>query len=159
MPGSLNRAELRSWVALIGGIRSLLRSLDRQLRDDHGVSHDDYQILAHLSRVGPDGVRMSDLAGGIAYSPSRLTHAIGRLETLGWVVRRPSEADRRVVEVALTRHGSERVARISEGHLAHVRALVFDELGADRARELGDLMREVGRAAETADTQRAESAS
>lgn len=148
MPRHLNRSELRSWVALIGGVRSLLAALDRQLRDEFGISHDDYQILARLGRSGARPIRMSDLARDVRYSPSRLTHAIDRLESEGWVERAPGEDDARVIEVSLTASGSDWVRGVSDDHLALVETLVFDTLGRERARELGELMREVGQAAD-----------
>jgi DNA-binding MarR family transcriptional regulator len=147
MKTDLTRAELRTWVTLTHGMRSLLIALDRQLRADHGISHDDYQILAHLAR-SPDGLRrMGDLAKDVGQSPSHISHAVARLEREGWVERVPGSGDRRVVEARLTDRGARWVEEVSVGHLALVRTLLFDTLGPQRARELAELMREVGDAA------------
>lgn len=143
----LSRSELRSWVTLVTGITSLINALDRHLRDEYGISHDDYRILAGLSRADGNPKRMSDLARVVGYSPSRLSHAIARFESEGWVARAGAARDGRVVEVVLTESGSKWVGEVSDGHLAHVRALLFETLGAHEARQLADLMRRVGQAA------------
>lgn len=132
---SLSRTELRTWLQLIGGIKALLDALDAELRSDAGMSHDDYQILSRLHR-GPDrSMRMGDLAREMGFSPSRLSHAVTRLEGQGWVRRRPGEADRRVVAVMLTETGKAHAREASEGHFDLVRSLVFDTLGPDKARD------------------------
>lgn len=147
MPRSrLDRAELKTWVTLIGGIRSLMNALDRQLRDEQGMSHDDYQILAELYRARHP-MRMSDLAGVLGFSRSRLSHAFARLETEGWVTRARDDGDRRVISATLTDSGVERVQEASVSHLAQVERLVFETLGAERASQMARAMAEVGKAA------------
>ena len=142
----LTRTELRSWLEVIEGTRALLNALDRQLRVDAGMSHDDYEILSRLHRDARRTMRMSDLADNVGYSPSRLTHAVARLEKDGWVRRSRSEADRRGVDVTLTESGSTRVREASIGHFEQVHRLVFETLGQDRARALADTMRDIRRA-------------
>ena len=147
MPTKLSRSELRAWFRIAGGMRSLLKSLDRQLRDCAGMTHDDYEILSRLYREPAAALRMSDLARDVGFSPSRLSHAMTRMEDSGWVTRQPSSKDRRSTEATLTPLGSKVVEAASVEHLALVRKLIFDTLGADRAREVADAMDEIGRAA------------
>jgi DNA-binding MarR family transcriptional regulator len=123
---SLTRSELRRWLRLMSGIQSLLDSLDRQLREDVGISHDDYRILGSLYRAPGRARRMKDLANEMSYSPSRLTHAAARLERRGWVVRSRIDDDRRGVEIALTDAGVAQTRHASQGHLALVKRLVFE---------------------------------
>jgi DNA-binding MarR family transcriptional regulator len=143
----LNRAELRSWLEVIEGMRSLLNALDRDLRNRAGISHDDYEILSRLHRAANRSMRMSELALDVGCSPSRLTHAITRLEQDGLVLRSRSAADGRGVEAVLTETGVLRVREASAGHFDQVRRLVFDTLGPDRARELASAMGKIRRAA------------
>ena len=144
---TLTRTELRNWLKLVGGIKALLDALDRQLRTDAGMSHDDYQILSRLHRDPKQTMRMSDLADEVGFSTSRLSHAVGRLEGRGWVRRIPSTTDRRVVEAVLTGAGSNRVREVSPDHLTQVKRLVFETLGPDRARETAEAMDDIRRAA------------
>lgn len=146
MAEGLTRAELRTWVTLTRAIGSLFGALDRQLRDEHGISHDDYQVLSWLHRAPNRLRKMSDLARDLGYSPSRLSHAMRRFGGEGWVERRVGQHDRRVVEVRLTDSGSAWVRRVSIDHLSLVRRLVFDPLEHDDIRQLGEAMRAIARA-------------
>lgn len=145
----LTRGELRSWYRLIRGIRALLQALDRQLRDQAGISHDDYEILGRLHRAQDRTMRMSTLAREVGFSPSRLSHAVARMEDSGWVARAVGATDRRVVEVHLTAAGVDMVEEVSVGHLGLVKRLVFDTLGLDEARRVSESMDRIHRIAES----------
>ncbi|HSJ83496.1 MAG TPA: MarR family transcriptional regulator [Acidimicrobiia bacterium] len=147
MPTPLSRSELRSWFRLAGGMRSLLNALDRQLRDEAGMTHDDYEILSRLHRAPDRTQRMSGLASDVGFSPSRLSHAVNRMEEAGRIRRRPSPTDRRGTEATLTELGVKFVEDASPGHLDLVRKLIFDVVGPERAGELAEAMDEIGRTA------------
>ncbi len=145
---SLNRSELRSWLVLIRGVQALLDALDRQLREEAGISHDDYRILSSLYR-SPDGKRrMSELAREMSYSPSRLSHAAARLERQGWVTRSKAEKDRRGVRIELTDAGADKARTASVGHLALVSQLVFETSDVEQLGVVVDTFHRIGRAAE-----------
>jgi DNA-binding MarR family transcriptional regulator len=143
----MGRAELRAWIRMIGGIRSLLNALDRQLRDESGMSHDDYQILSQLHRASDRTLRMSVLARETGFSASRLSHAVNRMEEAGWIDRRPSVDDRRGTQASLTDLGVEVVEKASGGHLDLVRRIVFETLGDERAGATSEALDEIGRTA------------
>ena len=109
MTQRLSRAELRSWFMMVGGMKTILNALDRQLRDEQGMTHDDYEILSRLHRAQGRSMRMSDLARDIGFSPSRLSHAMSRMEQEGWVRRTPSPSDGRVIEAGLTESGAAKL--------------------------------------------------
>lgn len=147
---SLDRSELRSWLLFMTGTQSLLDALDRQLRDDAGISHDDYRILGSLYRAPRRAKRMRDLAHDMSYSPSRLTHAAARLESQGWVERSQADRDRRGVEIALTEAGVDKTREASVGHLDLVRQLVFDTPDRGQLEAAVAALTEIGRAADAA---------
>lgn len=132
---SLSRSELRTWHQLITGIRALMTALDRRLRDEAGISHDDYMVLARLYRAPDRTMTMSDLAHDVSFSQSRLSNTVGRYETKAWVSRKTGRTDKRSVEVTLTELGVTRTREITSKHLDHVRALVLDALGPTTARQ------------------------
>lgn len=144
---SLSRSQLRSWVRLVRGMKALFDALDRQLREDAGMSHDDYILLARLSRAEGRAMRMSDLAVELSRSPSRVSHTIARLEERGWVVRARGPEDRRVVVARLSDTGMAKVADASPGHLALVERLVFETLGDAAVAETAEVLEQIGRAA------------
>ncbi|MGH8943213.1 MAG: MarR family winged helix-turn-helix transcriptional regulator [Acidimicrobiia bacterium] len=123
----------------------MFNALDRQLRDDSGMSHDDYQILSRLHRAPARALRMSELAAEVGFSPSRLSHAVRRMEEEGWIERTPSEIDRRGTEARLTDLGAKVVEDASPAHLALVRRLTFDVIGSGRMTALAEAMDEIGR--------------
>ncbi|HET9203956.1 MAG TPA: MarR family transcriptional regulator [Acidimicrobiia bacterium] len=147
MTTPLGRAELRTWIRMIWGIKALLNELDRQLRDQAGMSHDDYQILSQLHRAPKRTLRMTALARGVGFSTSRLSHAVSRMEEAGWIDRRPSTIDRRGTDASLTDLGLRVVEDASMGHLELVRRAVFETLGPERAGATADALDEIGRSA------------
>ena len=96
-PRWLSDAEQEAWRAFLAFLTGLEDRLDRQLQRDAGMPHAYYQVLAMLSEAPGRTLRMSELAVATTSSPSRLSHAVARLEEKGWVRRdgtRPTAAGR-----------------------------------------------------------------
>jgi DNA-binding MarR family transcriptional regulator len=88
----------------------LVSLLNRAQPDDHlmqaaGVSLDRalFPLLVRIERRGPIGV--GDLADISGRDYSTVSRQVAKLESLGLVARRPSAADRRVNEAAVTAAG------------------------------------------------------
>jgi DNA-binding MarR family transcriptional regulator len=145
---SLSRSQLRSWVRMIRGMKALFDALDRQMREESGMSHDDYIVLTRLYRAEDRAMRMSHLAAELSSSPSRLSHIIARLEGRGWVERTRAASDRRVVLAGLTEAGGAKLREASPGHLALVERLVFETLGDHGVSETAQSLDLIRRAAE-----------
>lgn len=135
-PRWLSEAEMAAWLPLVRLVTLLPQRLDRQLRDDAGISHVYYQILAMLSQAPDEQLRMSELAALTATSPSRLSHAVATLEARGWVTRCPAETDGRGQLTRLTAAGRAAIEQVAPGHVGEVRRLVFDRLTADEVDQL-----------------------
>lgn len=133
---------------MVRGIKALFDALDRQMRDEAGMSHDDYILLTRLYRAEGQVMRMSDLAAELSSSPSRMSHTIARLEERGWVERARADSDRRVVLARLTETGTARLRAASPGHLALVQRLVFETLGDESVADTADALDLIRRAAE-----------
>jgi hypothetical protein len=58
----LTDGEQLVWRRLLSVENRLQERLDRDLREAHGLTLNDYAVLVHLSESGPGGLRMSDLA-------------------------------------------------------------------------------------------------
>jgi DNA-binding MarR family transcriptional regulator len=135
-PRWLTEAEMAAWLPLVRLVHLLPQALDRQLREDTGISHVYYQILAMLSAAPEEQLRMSELARLTATSVSRLSHAVGSLEERGWVQRAACTDDRRGQLARLTDDGRQMLARTAPGHVAEVRRLLFDRLTAEEVHSL-----------------------
>ncbi|MET7398127.1 MarR family transcriptional regulator [Dactylosporangium sp. NPDC005572] len=134
-PRWLSGPELRTWLNLTQVLIQLPAALDRQLRDDTGIPHAYYQILAMLSDRPGRSMRMTDLARVVGTTTSRLSHAVTSLEQRGWVRRSACVTDRRGQVAELTDEGMAVLEAAAPGHVAEVRRLVFDHLTeADVAR-------------------------
>lgn len=91
-------------------------------------------VLERLRRAdGP--LAPKDLALGGHVSSARVANVLRSLEEKGLVERRPSEADRRGVEVSLTPKGVER-ADANRAEMRNMLVRYLRELGEQDAREL-----------------------
>lgn len=123
----LNDAEMAAWRSFIDAHHDLMSSLEADLAPS-GLTLGDYQVLVFLTEAEDQQMRMCDLAEMLQLSPSGLTRRLDGLVTSGWVERRSSDVDRRVMLAALTDAGREQLAAAAPGHVASVRARMIDVL-------------------------------
>lgn len=140
----LTPEEDRAWRGLVQVMHLLPLALDRQLQHDAGLSHSDYMVLAMLSEAPERRVRMSTLAAWTATSLSRLSHAVSRLESRGWVERTRCAEDGRGHNATLTDAGFAALAEAAPGHVEEVRRRVFDLLDDQQVRALADVASTLG---------------
>jgi DNA-binding MarR family transcriptional regulator len=134
----LSDDETSAWVALTAVLTALPPAIDAQLKRDVGINFFEYTILSSLSQAPGRAVRMGSLAHLAAGSPSRLSHAVSRLEKHGWVERRVSVdvTETRCVEAVLTDSGWDVVVAAAPQHVREARRLVFDVLSPDQVAQL-----------------------
>lgn len=135
----LDEDEMAAWLPLIRIVHALPQALDKKLREEVGIPHNYYGMLATLSAQPDRTLTMGDLARLTASSPSRLSHAIAALERRGWVDRQQCEEDKRRQFVRLTDDGLAMLERVAPSHVAHVRQLVFDRLSPEQVRQLAEI--------------------
>jgi DNA-binding MarR family transcriptional regulator len=142
-PHWLDAEEMATWLPLLRVVQLLPQALDKQLRDQAGVNHTYYMILAMLSEQADRRLAMGELARLTATSQSRLTHAVTSLEQRGWVTRVPCPSDKRVQYAQLTDAGFAVLQRVAPGHVDEVRRLVFDRLDRDEVSQLNRIARKL----------------
>lgn len=123
--------------------QTLPAALDAQLKREAGINAFEYHILAALSESPDRTLRMSQLAAIAVGSLSRLSHAVGRLEKAGWVVRQPCSDDGRRTEAHLTSAGMRKVRQTAPNHVREARRLVLDVLSPDQVDQLAAIARAV----------------
>ena len=117
----LSETELRAWQALLHAYHAVIRTLDRELQEEHDLTLAAYDVLLRLARTPERALRMSDLAERVLLSPSGVTRLVDRLEARGLARRHEDPDDGRVAMAHLTPAGS-RLIRIAAGtHLRGVR--------------------------------------
>lgn len=139
----LDGRQQRTWRAWLTVAELLPRALDAQLQHDAGISHAAYVVLAMLSEAPDRSRRMSDLARRANQTQSRLSHTVARLEARGWVRREKAAEDGRGQLAVLTDAGWDVVRSVAPGHVAAVRAALFDPLTAEQTAALGEALQAV----------------
>ncbi|GAA0611213.1 MarR family transcriptional regulator [Kribbella sandramycini] len=135
-PRWLNEKEQQAWRAFIAAQRVVNSRIEQQLQRDAGIPHTYYEILVRLSDAPEGRLRMSELAIATLGSRSRLSHAVNRLESQGWVRREGIESDRRGQVAILTDAGRQKLVDSAPGHAEEVRSAIFDALTEEQVDQL-----------------------
>jgi DNA-binding MarR family transcriptional regulator len=127
-PQWLDARELAVWEGWLEVSTFLNRRVEQQLKDEAGLSHPQYEVLARLSAAPGGELRMTELAGAALTSKSGLTYQVAQLEKTGLVRRRSCESDERGIIACLTAAGWQKLRESAPGHAALVRSLFLDGL-------------------------------
>jgi DNA-binding MarR family transcriptional regulator len=138
-PRWLDSKEQQAWRAFIAAQRVVNGRIEQQLQRDAGMPHTYFEILVRLADAADGRLRMSELAVATLGSRSRLSHAVNRLEKVGWVRREGIESDRRGQVAILTDEGRQKLKETAPGHVETVRQAVFDALTAEQVEQLHDI--------------------
>ncbi len=139
MADALEPGELATYFTFMEAASLLHHAVEQQLQAEGGLSYVQFQLLARLADA--DGqLTMTELADGVVYSRSGLTHQAGLLERAGLITRGPSPDDQRSTLVTITDSGLARVARVLPGHIEVARRLLFDPLTEKDLHALADIM-------------------
>jgi DNA-binding MarR family transcriptional regulator len=129
---------MAAWMTFLNTGVLLNRRIDHQLKEDSGLSHVQYAVLARLVEQPSGEIRMSQLAGTLNTSKSGLTYQVGQLEKAGLVQRKPDPDDVRGVIAVITEEGRQRQAQAAPGHVAVVREHLIDVLTPEQLAVLTD---------------------
>jgi DNA-binding MarR family transcriptional regulator len=135
----LDADEQRAWRAFLTATQLLFEGLDRQLQRDSALSHSYYEILVRLSEAPDRTLRMSQLAERSQFSRSRLSHAVARLEQMGWIQRSECREDRRGQLATLTGDGFAALEAAAPGHVEAVRSMLLDPLTGEQVAQLREI--------------------
>ncbi len=134
---------MRAWRAYIVGTELLRQQLHRELQDAHGMTIADYEVLVQLSERDGRQMRMTQLAGRVASSKSRLSHQIARMERAGLVRRVECPDDARGVIAELTDKGMDLLRAAAPTHVAGVRDHLVDLLTPEEHAALATMFERV----------------
>ena len=128
----LTADEQAAWRGLLEMTAALEARLHRQLQEQSGLSLPDYDVLVRLSETAGGRLRAYELAAGLSWEQSRLSHHLARMIRRSLVTREECEEDRRGAWIVLTPAGRQAIEEAAPAHVATVRRLVFDALTADQ---------------------------
>jgi DNA-binding MarR family transcriptional regulator len=127
---ALSKRRLRLWLRLLRVTRLTEAELREFLRVDHSSTLPRFDVMAALHRSDRE-LTMSELSQFLLVSNGNTTTVVDRLELDGFVERRPSASDRRVVRVALTEAGRRHFEQLAADHEARIDSLFSTVSSAD----------------------------
>lgn len=135
----LTDEEQRAWRAFGLATRLLTDRLERDLLAAADMPPTYYELLVLLSEAPDRTMRMSELAHWTNSKPSRISHAVNRLEQKGWVRREHCADDRRGWLAVLTDDGLAALKAAAPPHVASVRENLIDLLTPEQLRHLAEI--------------------
>lgn len=132
----LTEAELDAWRGFLVAHAELVRRLDAELVERHGLSLAAYDALLFLHRAPAHRLRMTDLGREVLFTPSGISRLIDRLEREGLVRRAAGTEDGRERLAELTELGLERLRAAAVTHVAGIRRLFLDRFSPDEIEQL-----------------------
>ena len=125
----------------------IVRKLDAELRQAHGLGLSSYEVLLHLSWAPGHRMRMGELAESVLLTLSGVTRLVGRLEREGLVRREPCPEDRRGAYAILTEAGVDRLGEAHPTHLSGVHRLFLEHFSKVELKTMAEYWRRVLRGA------------
>ncbi len=147
---ALDLDEAPFWRALMRITTALPRALEDQFLPETGLAITDYGVLVALSEAPDRLLRISALATTTGLSLSRISRVVDDLTRRGLVEKRKCAEDGRASNAVLTDAGLAKLEAAYPGHLARVRASVFDHLSAEDIRTAGPVLARLAAALDTA---------
>lgn len=138
----LDNLEEEAWVGFLRTQARLMTQLDHELRQEHGLSLADYDVMATLSARPAHQLRPSELADQVVISPSTLTRRLDSMERRGLVARRRCREDARGFYVVLTEGGFAALKKAAPSHVEGVRRHFIDRLTRSQLEGLARIGRE-----------------
>ena len=99
---------------LVHDVSRMRRRLFDQEAKALGITRSQWWVLGNLSRHGRDGMMQTDLAKILEVGKVTIGGIVDRLESAGYVVRKPNAEDRRAKHVHITLAGHQVLAKLTE---------------------------------------------
>jgi DNA-binding MarR family transcriptional regulator len=128
--------ELDAWRGFLRTHATLVRELDEELTERHGLPLSSYDVLVQLDEAPEGQLRMSSLADAVLLSRSGLSRLVTRLESQGLIERADCPNDARGAFAAITDEGRARLGEARTTHRAGVRSRFLDRLSEREQRQL-----------------------
>ncbi|ANH37292.1 Transcriptional regulator SlyA [Nocardioides dokdonensis FR1436] len=139
----LSSTQQRTWRRWLRLNALLPAALHRGLQSDAGLSLPDFDVLVVLTDSPDARVRVAELARGLHWERSRVSHHIARMERRGLVAREDCAEDGRGAWVMLTAQGRTAIEQAAPAHVQTVRRLVFEALTPDEVDVLDTVIEKV----------------
>ncbi len=112
---------------------------ESELLAHHGLTHSQYNVLRILRGAGEDGHPCQEVGARMITRVPDVTRLLDRLEDAGFVQRRRSTEDRRVVYASIQKKGLDLLATL-DAPMQTVTAGMFPSLSKADLEKLNDLL-------------------
>ena len=109
----------RAWYGLNQAFRRRIAGM--------GLTPDQFTVIRTLLEAEPDGLTQKVLANAMSSDPNTIASLLERMETNGWVQRRPHEKDRRANRVELLPVAKEKYETIRDEAIG-IQSYVLEQL-------------------------------
>lgn len=120
-----------TWDAFHDVWRGLDRALDVAVQRDAGISIPEFEILIGLHRDPDHRLRVRDMAAGIGWEKSRVSHQVTRMVSRGLVARADCPSDGRGSWIVMTPDGRRAVLAGIRAHTAALEQLFWRPVAGD----------------------------
>lgn len=142
-PQWLTEREQCAWRNYLRATSQLATFVGQDLFAAFQITLAKYEVLVRLTEADDGQMRMSELAGDLVSSRSRLTRTVSSMEDAGLVEREACTKDRRGRLCRITPEGRALLERMAPVHVASVRRHLLDKIGHEKLMVLGDIMAEL----------------
>jgi DNA-binding MarR family transcriptional regulator len=136
--------EADAWFGFMHAHAELVRDIDADLLAGHGLSLSAHEVLLRLEQCDEGRMRMSELAGLVTVSPSRVTRLVDALVRDRLARRAACDEDARVTYAEITAEGRTLLAAAQETHLRAVRERFLQHFSEAELRRLGEFWGRLG---------------
>jgi len=133
----------KAWRSWLRAHALLVRTLDADLRAEHGMTLLTYDALVQLSEAPGRRLYMKDLAAALVYSASGLTRIVDGLEHAGYARRVTDPNNRRATAVTLTPAGLAALQTAWPTHARGVARHFTNHTSTTQARTLATVFRTI----------------
>ena len=112
-----------AWIRFLRAHAAITARMDATLREEHGISLREYEVLLVLFEAPDRRLRRVDLAAKVLLTQSGVTRLLEPLERRGLVGRTPSPDDRRVTFATLTAQGAGVLRAAAKRHRTDIHDL------------------------------------
>ena len=131
---------VEAWVNLLRAHAVTTRQFNAELLADHGLTINDFDVLAQLARAPEHALKRVDLAERVLLTASGITRLLEGLERHGFVRKAFCSSDGRVVYAELTDEGYEKLRAASRTHLDGIDRLYAGRFDAGELDALAELL-------------------
>ncbi|QFT61178.1 Transcriptional activatory protein BadR (plasmid) [Sulfitobacter sp. THAF37] len=140
-PPDYRKDETRLWLSVLDVYNFVYREVNRQLKEQTGISVSKFDVMAQLARY-PEGLSMGDLSTRLKVSNGNVSGLVNRLRKEELVDKSMSADDRRSFVAVLTPAGRQRFEEAAALH-ADVLAKCFGHLDSDRLGETTAMLKSI----------------